>query len=103
MMYQISTEERQSNIKILQKYNRGQDDHTVLKYMQELPTVCHIKTPHSYFLIQHTLSYINLTTLLEKIDALATTSLGIQGMSKELNRHMESYWTNTPLSPPTDP
>jgi len=44
-----------------------------------------------------------VVVLLEKIDALATTSLGIQGMSKELNRHMESYWTNTPLSPPTDP
>ena len=103
MAYGISTEERQSNIKILHEYNRGQDDRTVLKYMQQFPTVCHINTPPSYFLIQHTLSYINITTLLEKIDALATTSLGIQGMSKELNRHMESYWTNTPLSPPTDP
>jgi len=60
-------------------------------------------TEETDVLIQPTLSYLNLSTLLPKLDALATTTPEIQAMSQELKRHMQSFWTNAPPSPPTGP
>jgi len=99
----ITAEERRIKIDIILKHYRGQDDYIVLKYMEDFPTVCHTNIPDTYVPIQHTLSYINLTTLLAKIDSLATTTPEIQAMSRELNRHLESFWTSIPLSSYTGP
>jgi len=99
----MTAEERRTTIKIILEHYRGQADGIVLKYMEDFPTVCHTNIPDTYVPIQHTLSYINLTTLLAKIDSLTTTTPEIQAMSRELNRHLESFLTSIPLSSYTGP